>query len=88
MTKTYEWRERNAKWYYYDTTTGLIVGTSHKYALQDVWSATVYTGNYNWSPRPDDEKPLGQYIEQDYAKRAVEHFWEVQSRTLLEQHDT
>jgi hypothetical protein len=36
MNKTYEWRERNAKWYYYDTDTGMIVGTAHKYALQEI----------------------------------------------------
>ena len=85
MNKSYEWRERNSKWYYYDTDTGMIVGTAHKYALQEVWCGTVYTGSYEFfGPKLDDEKPLGQYIEQEYAKKAVEHYWSVQSRTLIE----
>jgi hypothetical protein len=83
--RTYEWRERNAKWYYYDTETGMIVGTAHKYALQDVWCGTVYTSRYEFvGPKLDDEKPLGQYIEQDYAKKAVENYWGVQSRTMIQ----
>lgn len=84
MIKTYEWRERNSKWYYYDTETGMIVGAVHRFALQDVWGAAVNTGSYAYSFKFDDEKAIGQYIEQEYAKRAVEDFWNLQNRTLIE----
>ena len=84
MNKNYEWRERNAKWYYYDTDSGMIVGAAHKFALQDIWCAAVHTGTYAYPLKFDDEKPLGQYIEQEYAKKAVEHYWSIQSRTLIE----
>lgn len=84
MTKTFEWRERNAKWYYYDTETGMIVGSTFKIALQDVWGSVVNTGSYEFAFKMDDERPLGHYIEQDFAKRAVENYWDVQNRTLLE----
>jgi hypothetical protein len=83
--RNFDWRERSQKWYYFDSETGMIVGTVNKYALQEVWSAQVYTGEYIYIARPDDEKPLGQYIEQDYAKKAVENYWSIQSRTLLEE---
>jgi hypothetical protein len=33
------------------------------------------------------EGVLGQYIDSDYAKKAVELFWDVQSRTVLEYTD-
>jgi len=84
MTKNYEWRERNAKWYYYDTETGMIVGSTFKVALQEVWGSVVNTGSYEFAFKMDDERRLGHYIEQDFAKRAVENYWAVQSRTLLE----
>jgi len=32
------------------------------------------------------EGVLGQYINSDYARKAVEKFWDVMSRTLLENH--
>ena len=40
-----------------------------------IWGAKVYV---------EVEGILGQYIDSTYAKRAVEYYWEVQSRTLLE----
>jgi hypothetical protein len=84
MTRKFEWRERNSKWHYFDTETGMIVGSSFKIALQDVWGAVVNTGNFEYAFKLDDEKPLGHYLEQEYAKKAVERYWDIQSRTLIE----
>ena len=84
MNKTYEWRERNAKWYYFDIDNGMIVGTAHKFALQDIWGAAVHTGSYCHTFKFDDEKALGQFIGEAFAKKAVEHYWDIQSRTLIE----
>jgi frataxin-like iron-binding protein CyaY len=53
-----------------------------KIALQEIWIALVYTGEYTFTLQ--DEKHLGQYINLEFAKRAAEFFWERESRTLLE----
>ncbi len=79
----FEWRERGHRWYYFDSATGKIVGTANKQALDEIWIALVYTGQYTFTL--DDERHLGQYIDMYFAKDAVEYFWDVQNRTLLEQ---
>lgn len=79
--REYEWERYGDKYYYYDSVTGKIVGAVNKIALQEVWIALVYTGEYTFTL--DDEKHLGQYINLVSAKRAAEFFWEREYRTLL-----
>ena len=78
----YEWQERGSAYYYYNTDTGKIVGNVSKIMSNDIWIALVHTGTYTFTL--DDERHLGQYISVDFAKDAVEHFWAVQNRTLIE----
>jgi hypothetical protein len=77
----YEWKERAHCWYYYNTTTGKIIGKTNKIALSDVCIALVYTGKYTFTI--EDEKHLGEYIDLEFAKKAVENYWDVEYRTLL-----
>ena len=79
----FEWRERGHKWYYFDSATGKIVGTANKQALDEIWIALVYTGQYTFTL--DDERHLGQYIDMYFAKDAVVYFWDIQNRTLIEE---
>ena len=78
----YKWERFGEKHYYHDIVTGKIVGTVSKIALQEVWISLVYTGEYSFTI--DDEKHLGQYISMEFAKEATQRFWDIQSRTLLE----
>ena len=78
----YEWQERGSAYYYYNTDTGKIVGNVSKIMSNDIWIALVHTGTYTFTL--DDERHLGQYISVDFAKDAVEHFWAIQNRTLIE----
>ena len=78
----YEWQERGSTYYYYNTDTGKIVGNVSKIMSNEIWIALVHTGTYSYTL--DDERHLGQYISIDFAKDAVEHFWAVQNRTLIE----
>ena len=80
--REFRWERYSDKYYYHDVVTGKIVGTVSKIALQEIWIALVYIGEYSFTVQ--DEKHLGQYINMDFAKRAVEFFWERESRTLLE----
>lgn len=64
---------------FYKEDDGLIVGQVHRLGNQNIiWVAKVY------QPVTYEEGMLGHYITRDFARRAVEHWWEVQERTLLE----
>lgn len=77
----FEWKDRSVAVYYHSVDTGKIIGKICKIALADVWIALAYTGQYTFTI--DDERHLGQYIDYESAKKAVEHYWDVQNRTLL-----
>ena len=65
-----------SQWVYYDDGDGKIIGAVYKVGnMNTIWGAKVYA---------EIEGILGQYIDSDYAKKSVEYYWEVQSRTLLE----
>jgi hypothetical protein len=68
--------EHNSQ-FYYDESDGLVIGHVHKFGnMASIHTATVKCDNV--------DKTLGQYITVSYAKKAVEQFWDIQDRTLLE----
>ena len=74
-----KWIEKEfSQWVYYDNQDGKIIGAVYKIDNSiGIWGARVYLIN-------NDESVLGQYIDSDYAKKSVELYWEIDSRTLLE----
>lgn len=71
-----EWREAPHKtWYYFKTDTGQIIGQVTNIAHTDIYNAKIYL-------KYVEEKYLGQYINSDFARRAVEEIWGIQERTL------
>jgi hypothetical protein len=78
-----KWTEKEFSfWAYYDEEDGQIVGAVHKLGTGStaVWIGKIYrVENYT-----HHELHNGQFIDSDYAKRSVERYWEIQSRTLLE----
>ena len=74
-----KWTEKEfSQWVYYDNQDGKIIGAVYKIGNSiGIWGARVYLIN-------NDESVLGQYIDSDYAKKSVELYWEIDSRTLLE----
>jgi hypothetical protein len=78
----YEWQERSSAYFYYNVNTGKVVGKVSRMIANDIYIALVYTGQYTFTL--DDERHLGEYINLGFAKDAVEHFWAIQNRTLLE----
>jgi hypothetical protein len=81
MNQTFDWQERGSAHYYYDINTGKVVGTVSKLMSNEIWIALVNVGKYTLTL--DDEKHLGQYIDLNLAKKAVEYFWDIQNRTLI-----
>ncbi len=78
--KTYNWKDNETVecFYYYREEDGRIVGQTNKIAHTKIWlSKIMLTSN--------EEKYLGQYIDLIHGKKAIEHFWMIQERTLLEQ---
>jgi hypothetical protein len=78
----FAWKNIGDKYYYYNVRTGKIAGVAFKYPNHDVWVAYVHIGEYGFTQ--ENEKHLGQYIDFDFAKQAVVYYWEMQSRTLIE----
>ena len=74
-----KWIEKEfSQWVYYDNQDGKIIDSVYKIGNSiGIWGARVYLINNN-------ESILGQYIDSDYAKKSVELYWEIDSRTLLE----
>jgi len=79
---SYAWRSISDKYYFYNVSTGKIVGHAGKAALQEIFYAVVYTGDFTFTVA--DEGHLGQYISLEHAKKAIEFYWDVQNRTLIE----
>ena len=79
---SYEWKSISDKYYFFNIATGKIVGHASKVALQEIFYAVVYTGDFTFTVA--DEGHLGQYISLEHAKKSIEFYWDVQNRTLLE----
>jgi hypothetical protein len=73
----YDWKDSgNDTHYYFKTDNGLIVGQTHNIAHTKIYLAIAMFGN--------EEKFLGRFVTLDYAKKAIQLFWNVQDLTLLE----
>ena len=74
MTK--KWMEKEFDHVYYDDEDGKIIGAVYKIGNQNsIWGARIYA---------EIEGILGQYVDSSYARIAVENYWDIHSRTLLE----
>ena len=71
-----EWRyvEKNSH-YYFQVHDGKVIGQAYNIAFTIVWGAKIPIN-------ATDELILGQYIELEYAKRAIEEYWEEKDRTI------
>lgn len=72
----FDWKESNDSLYYFRIKDGEIVGHAHKIAHSSVSLAKIIIKN--------DEDILGRYISIETAKKAVENYWLIESRTLIE----
>lgn len=72
MRRWHEIEQNNL--YYYDESDGLVIGQIHCFGNSLIFTGTV---------KPDNiDKILGTYISREYAKKAVETFWNWQDKTL------
>ena len=73
---TRQWRciDKNIH-YYFNSHNGLVVGQVHNLYHTIVWVAKVPIN-------AAEELWLGQYIELEFAKKAIEEYWEKQDTTI------
>lgn len=66
--------------YYFQVHNGLVIGQVYNLAHTIVWGAKIPIN-------AAEELILGQYIEMEYAKRAIEEYWEEKDRTIEVVHE-
>lgn len=74
-----QWQKKEfSQWVYYDDQDGRIIGAVYKIGTSTgIWGGRVY-------PKSTEERVLGQYIDSDYARKAVELYWDIDICTILE----
>lgn len=60
--------------YYYDSIDGRIIAQVYNMAHTDIWGAKLMS----------TDELIGHYISLDYAKKAIETYFDIQNRTLIE----
>ena len=77
-TRIKAWRDTDQNChYYYRIENGLIVGQVHNLAHTKIWVAKILYAS-------GEESYIGQYINVEFAKNAIEHHWAIEERTLIE----
>jgi hypothetical protein len=73
-----KWMEKEFSHHvYYDEEDGKIIGAVNKAGnSQSVYVAKIY--------EVANEGYLGQYVNGEYARKAVENYWDIKSRVVLE----
>jgi hypothetical protein len=61
--------------YYFQSENGLIVGQVYNLTYTSIWGARIPLS-------ATEEHVLGQYIELEFAKKAIEEYWSEKDRTL------
>lgn len=66
--------------YYFQTHNGKVIGQVYNLAHTIVWGARIPVS-------ATEEQVLGRYIEMEFAKKAIEEYWEEKDRTLEVPHE-
>jgi len=63
--------------YFFNTSNGLIIGQVYNLAHTNIWGSKIPLSAI-------EDKILGHYINVEFAKLAVEAYWNVDDKTLLD----
>lgn len=61
--------------YYFQARNGLVIGQVYNLTYTSIWGAKIPVS-------PTEEYILGQYVELEFAKKAVEEYWNEKDRTF------
>ena len=68
-----DYRDNNGS-YYYDSIDGRVIAQVYNMAHTNIWGAKLMV----------TDELIGHYITLDYAKKAIETYFDIQNRTLIE----
>ena len=74
MARQWRYVEKNSH-YYYQVHDGKVIGQAYNIAFTIVWGAKIPIS-------ATEDLHLGQYIELEFAKKAIEEYWEGKDRTI------
>jgi hypothetical protein len=66
--------------YYHQSHNGLVIGHAYNVVHTIIWAAKIPIN-------AAEELILGQYVELEYAKRAIEEYWEKDDKTFEAVHE-
>jgi hypothetical protein len=66
--------------YYHQSHNGLVIGHAYNVVHTIIWAAKIPINAV-------EELILGQYVELEYAKRAIEEYWEKDDKTFEAVHE-
>lgn len=79
MRRQWRYVDKNVH-YYHQVHNGLVIGQAYNLAYTIIWAAKIPIN-------ATEELILGQYVELEYAKRAIEEYWDEKDRTLEVPHE-
>ena len=74
MERCWRYVEKNSH-YYFQVHDGKVVGQAYNIAFTIVWGAKIPIN-------ATEDHYLGQYIELEYAKKAIEDYWKKKDATI------
>jgi hypothetical protein len=70
----YDWMEAGDNcYYYYDTSDGKVYGQVYNLAHTKIWGAKLF-----------NERLLGHYVSNEFAKKALSAYYDIENKTFLE----
>ena len=79
MRRQWRYVDKNVH-YYHQVHNGLVIGQAYNLVHTIIWGAKIPIS-------PTEELILGQYVELEYAKKAIEEYWEEKDRTIEVPHE-
>jgi hypothetical protein len=79
MKRQWRYVDKNVH-YYHQVYNGLVIGQAYNLAHTIIWGAKIPINH-------DEDLYLGQYVELEYAKHAIEEYWDEKDRTLEVPHE-
>lgn len=61
--------------YYFQERDGRVIGHAYNLAHTIIWGAKIPINH-------DEDLYLGQYVELEYAKKAIQEYWDEKDRTI------
>jgi hypothetical protein len=76
-----KWTETDNHHLYHQEHNGRIIGQAHRLGVSGPWYVAKVCEHLSV-----DFTPIGNYIDLQSAKNAIEHYWHIQNNTIAERY--